>query len=189
VYDVQMAADLWIFACELIKFLLGQGPELRVESTRELVIELAEQFGINEEISRSGELICHCVQEDLRTDVFAVLVGASLTLDCEQTHAQDVSAIAKEHGLSALRKKSSGESTSTSTAVAFEVDIPLSDLVDEGDNILEALLASHLCLNDLDCVFTIAKFVLENSLNILTAARPFRILEINAMFVGLDTDL
>ena len=60
------------------------------------VEEFAEQFSVEKEIGRRGELVGDSVEEDFWAVVFVLLVCALFALDSEETEFEHVHAVAEE---------------------------------------------------------------------------------------------
>lgn len=95
--DIEMFPDLGIFTRKPLNLsLLQMATKPKIQLAWEVVIELGEEFDIKEEHGRGCQLIGNHVEEDFRTVVFVLEIGALLGFDRHETHLDDVRAVPEE---------------------------------------------------------------------------------------------
>ena len=97
-----MPLDLRILLRKPLNLVLAESPaKAGIQLAGQLVVELAEQFGIEEEVGGSGEFVCDGVEEDFGTVILVLARGALFGFDGEEAQAEDVDAVAEEDCFSA----------------------------------------------------------------------------------------
>lgn len=75
-HQIQMPPNLRIFSCESLDSRIVQSSELLFQPSRKLIVELAQELRIEEEIGGGSKLIRHSVQEDFGAMILVLRIRA-----------------------------------------------------------------------------------------------------------------
>lgn len=93
-----MSLDLRILARESINFVLRQAAsKAGIQFPGQLIVKLAQQLGVKEQVGSGGEFVSDGVEEDFWTMVFVFAGGALLAFDGEDAEFKDVDSVSQEN--------------------------------------------------------------------------------------------